>query len=511
MTLDADIRQLADRVRPFNPLSASRLDALGQDFASGTALQRWSGIDLLRVIDPAKVVSPLRAGPAEDHSLGKLERWRNFLALAPVLLTWMGLLYAGASYRAAIAADPSLIGRPFLLLWEEHFQGHAPFPFSLLGFLTLSNVALLDIAIIAAMLVLTWRIHTAVNVAQVAREREASEVEEQLHQILWWASLMIAERTSLQAGIDKFREAADGLLDELRAERERIAQLANERERATGDLSHFAGEFRKGVAGLIRYSNEMRGTFNALLQASEGIDQRIHGLTQQHQLLEAALNAVSSGLSGYQQSYRHASEQLSGSSRLLVEAAEHSVAANVGVQDVVGQLRAELADLRQQLVAERAAYQAAAQVADRSASTLAQALQGTATASQSLQHGAQAMQDLLIPLSSLPAHLGDAARQQAGAAATTSTAAAQISAAVQGAEARLHSSTDALARSAQALDTVVPALHSVASAGAQLELQTQEVIRTVHIWGQELRAQGSNGHSGGSRSLLSRVFGPKKG
>ncbi len=479
MTLEQDLKDLADEVHPLNPLAATRLESLSLAVSPNGDPGGWPGVDPLRAIDPAETVATLRTRPLVSNRLAGLEHWRNFLALVPVFLTWVGLTYAAAGYHAAVTADPALIERPFLLLWEEGFQGHARFPFSLFNFMTLSHVAILDIGVLLAMLVLTWLIHRDINVNQAKREAQARALEQRLQQALWRAALALAQRSSVAAGIDRFQQAAEGLLDELRAERERIGRLAEEREREGANLRSFASGLKRGATDLLRYSGEVKSTYDTLLRVSEAVGRQVGDMAQSQARLEAALGAVADELVHHHQAYRAAAGQLDMSTRQLGEAAEQSVAATAGVGDAVAQIRAELLDLRQQFVAERSAYQSAAATAERSGNVLAQALQSTVTAAQGLEQSAAAMQALLGQLSAVPHHLSDAAREQVAAASVTSTAAGRIATAMNGTDARLNATADALIRSAGTIDGIAPAIRAVTDASAALARQAQVVIQSA--------------------------------
>lgn len=479
MSIEAELRAMAIDVQEFNPAAAERLVSLATAFRPEGDLQGWAGVDVFRAIDPAGIVAAIRDQPLVNRGLANLERWRNFLALAPVLLTWLGLTVAAVGYRTAIDVDPKLLGRPFLLLWEEGFQGHVPPPFSLLGFLSLSHVAIGDMALLSVILFLTWRIHGELNVAQAAREIRAREIEGKLHQAVWRASLVLAERTSQSAIIDLFRHASEGLLDELRAERERIGQLANERERGMVNLRNFANGLQHGAQDLLRSSGEVKATFDTLIRVSTSLDDQVAALANQQARLEAALIAIGKEMMSHNHTHRAAVDQLDMVARLLAEAADKSVVAVAGVAEAATQVKAELADLRHQLVEERTAYQSAAKSAEQSASTLAKALETASAAARALEQGSAAMQSLLTPLTAIPANLTAVARLQETAAAAIGAAAKQMASAVAGADERLSASADGLSRSASALDRLIPTIGSLADASAELGRQAQAVARSA--------------------------------
>src|SRR5260221_12586600 len=56
---------------------------------------------------------------------GLIEVARNVLGFAPIAVTWFGLSTATDAYQKLISEKPDLVTRPFLLLWQEGFQGVA--------------------------------------------------------------------------------------------------------------------------------------------------------------------------------------------------------------------------------------------------------------------------------------------------------------------------------------------------------------------------------------------------
>src|SRR5438067_4695389 len=123
MSLDTDIKQLADRLRQSNPDTADRLDSLAEAVHPDGDPSGWAGVDIFEALNPSGVGQDVRESMLANKGLATRERWRNFLALLPVPLTWLGLLYASVGYDQALAANKALLTEPFLLLWERGFEG----------------------------------------------------------------------------------------------------------------------------------------------------------------------------------------------------------------------------------------------------------------------------------------------------------------------------------------------------------------------------------------------------
>jgi hypothetical protein len=464
--LEKDLTILASEVGEFDQHAAERLKKLAVAVSPGGDPSGWAGIDVIRAIDPPGTAAAIRDTFLVSRGLAWMEFARNLLALLPVVLTWVGLMYAAIGYHAAIVADEkNLLTRPFLLLWEERFHDHAPWPLSLLNWLTFSHVALGDVVILSLVVVLTWRIHRERNVDQVKHEERAHAVERRLHHLSWRASLVLSERISQAAIADQFRHTTERLLDELRAERERIAQLAAQREREVADLKTFAKGLKNGTSDLLRFAGQIRAKFDLLTNVSATLDKRIAGLEQTEHHLEGALTAMVTEIQNLGGTQRIAGNQLHQASRLLVDASEKGTIATAGVTRSVSLFHAELGELRQQLVNERQAYELATQKAEQAAIALAQAAQQAAQI-------APVMQDLLKQLTGIPSQFQEAFRQQQTAAGSMMLAAQQIATAVATTDVRLLAVADTL-------DSLVPTFQSLTTACVQLQRQASAVIASA--------------------------------
>jgi len=141
-------RRLADVSSQLNragvPTSAKRL-SLAAEHADEMGPE-----ELYQFLDPGRIQSELEEVKA--NRTRRLSGIRNWLALAPLLLTWIALAFASISYASYIqahahdAVDPAT--RPFLLLWQNGFGGTTPFTFAAtagLDFLLLLGVLVLTV------------------------------------------------------------------------------------------------------------------------------------------------------------------------------------------------------------------------------------------------------------------------------------------------------------------------------------------------------------------------------
>src|SRR5207248_2891499 len=92
---------------------------------------------------------------------GFIEVARNVLVFAPIAVTWFGLSIATDAYAKLLTDKPDLVTRPFLLLWQEGFEGLIPF-------LRFSTLAIIDASLIGLLIVLSLLMHYRSDVRDVA-------------------------------------------------------------------------------------------------------------------------------------------------------------------------------------------------------------------------------------------------------------------------------------------------------------------------------------------------------
>jgi hypothetical protein len=167
-----------------------------------------------------------------------LEVVRNALVFAPIAVTWFGLATASAAYEQLLRTRPELISRPFLLLWQEGFQGASTV-------LTFSTLAIIDASLIALLIVLSLVIHVRADVRDVSTRTRALLRESELR-------LLLGQALSLSAGPSLTDASADSVLDEMVAEERRIYERAMEREQQLTDLQVVVRDLRVAADDLAR-------------------------------------------------------------------------------------------------------------------------------------------------------------------------------------------------------------------------------------------------------------------
>lgn len=205
--LPAQMRQVAERIRPFEVDAANRLIAIADQLPDARNANRY--FDHLLSLDPYQIVNPntieRRASDSalqQSTAFGCLETIRNMLVLVPILITWIALSIASHNYAESVTVFPDKAGAPFLLLWEQGF------PAGTLTWLRFSWVAGADFAILAIIIILTVFFHYATEIQNQKPKRNALALRQDLDDVLWRLSKQFSQRRLLRAPDQGALEAA---------------------------------------------------------------------------------------------------------------------------------------------------------------------------------------------------------------------------------------------------------------------------------------------------------------
>ena len=122
MTASDQVRSIAGEIEVWDRHAANRLTQLADGLASEDR-DPWVALDLVAAVDIDAILERAMNRDTKPHRTSVLERIRNVLVLVPIFVTWAGLSWAATSYATAIGVEASLAERPFLLLWEQGFDG----------------------------------------------------------------------------------------------------------------------------------------------------------------------------------------------------------------------------------------------------------------------------------------------------------------------------------------------------------------------------------------------------
>jgi hypothetical protein len=170
-----------------------------------------------------------------------LEVIRNVLVFAPIAVTWFGLSIAATAYAELLTARPDLVSRPFLLLWQEGFDGRLALNFS--------TLAITDASLIGVLIVLSLSLHVRSEIqdAQVRTKALLKEAE---------IRALLGNVSSLGA-LDFGTGDAESLLADMAAEERRIYERAVEREGQLFDLEGVVERLRDAAIRLERAADSI--------------------------------------------------------------------------------------------------------------------------------------------------------------------------------------------------------------------------------------------------------------
>jgi hypothetical protein len=165
-----------------------------------------------------------------------LEVIRNVLVFAPIAVTWFGLSIAATAYAELLTARPDLVSRPFLLLWQEGFDGRLALNFS--------TLAITDASLIGVLIVLSLALHVRSEIQDAQVRTKALLKESEIRALLGNVSSLGA--------LDFGTGDAESILADMAAEERRIYERASEREGQLFDLEGAIERLRDAAIRLER-------------------------------------------------------------------------------------------------------------------------------------------------------------------------------------------------------------------------------------------------------------------
>ena len=225
------LQRLADEATAREPSLGTVISRLAEAVREGrpTEAAAYTG-----AVDPRGLAELL----ASKHSRlwAILEVIRNVLVFAPIAVTWFGLSIAATAYAELLTARPDLVSRPFLLLWQEGFDGRLALNFS--------TLAITDASLIGVLIVLSLALHVRSEIqdAQVRTKALLKEAE---------IRALLGNVSSLGA-LDFGTGDAESILADMAAEERRIYERAVEREGQLFDLEGAIERLRDAAIRLER-------------------------------------------------------------------------------------------------------------------------------------------------------------------------------------------------------------------------------------------------------------------
>jgi len=333
VALSSEIEELAGTVSDIDRKAAERLADLAESLEGEEARLRWADVDLRRAFNTEKIALAYairREGGYIPRIVDRADKVRNVMVLLPILLTWFALYEASRNYQRFIEANPDEIRKPFLLLWEQGFGGTASF-FSP----KFSSVALLDAVIIAVIILLTFYSHGRREGREEEIQKSANVFQTELDNILAEATVALAPdragrpamlARSVERLANRFDNASQELLVRLKSEHDRLASIANRREREIADFGVFASGMRAGAEETHRLLLDFRQVSTGLQQTLEDLTSEITTSGDHQRSLQNSVANLERLMATDAQREAALTRHLADAASALAEAADRSIA-----------------------------------------------------------------------------------------------------------------------------------------------------------------------------------------
>lgn len=331
--LTRELEAMAVSVREVDSKSAERLDDLSSSLETDESRLRWADVDMRQAFNTEQIAHAYavkREGGYVPEIVDRVDRLRNMLILLPILLTWFALFEASRNYARYIEANPDQIGKPFLLLWEQNFSGTASFWSP-----SFSVLALTDAAIIAFIIFLTFYSHGRREAREEAIDKSAVAFQTELDNVLAEATVALApDRAGRPAMLarsvhrlaDRFDNSSQELLTRLKAEHDRLASIANRREREIADFGVFASGMRSGAEETHRVLLEMKQLSGGLQAALEDLSSEVSSSGESQRALQKSVASLERLIGSGMQSDAALTRKISEAADALADAADRSLA-----------------------------------------------------------------------------------------------------------------------------------------------------------------------------------------
>jgi uncharacterized protein YukE len=331
--LTRELEAMSASVSEVDSKSAERLNDLAASLETDETRLRWADVAMRQAFNTGQIAHAYavkREGGYVPAIVDRVDRLRNMLILLPILLTWFALFEASRNYARFIEANPDQISKPFLLLWEENFAGTAPFWSP-----SFSTLALTDAAIIAFIIFLTFYSHGRRETREEAIDKSAMAFQTELDNVLAEATVALApDRAGRPAMLarsvhrlaDRFDNSSQELLTRLKAEHDRLASIANRREREIADFGVFASGMRAGAEETHRVLLEMKQLSTGLQDALEDLASEVGASGENQRALQKSVASLERLTSSGMQSDAALTRKIAEAADALADAADRSLA-----------------------------------------------------------------------------------------------------------------------------------------------------------------------------------------
>ena len=328
-----DLDGMAGVLQEVDPRAAERLGDLARSIVTEEGRARWSDVDLRRAFNTERLANAFairREGGYASASIEVATRVRDVMILVPLLLTWLAFWEASQAYEEFVSADvQNRVGLPFIYIWQRGFDGHGSIFAS-----SFSTVALIDAALIATIILLTFYSQGRREQREDDIARTASRFQTDLDNVLGTATVALASDRSnrpavLARGIerlaDRFDRGSRELLDQLRSQQDRMETITSRREQEFADFGVFASGMRAGAEESHRMLQELRSVSHGLTNALEDLTSEVSVSGDQQRTLLAAVGNLEHLVATSVQSDQAVARQLAAAAEGLSDAADRAM------------------------------------------------------------------------------------------------------------------------------------------------------------------------------------------
>jgi methyl-accepting chemotaxis protein len=240
------LRTLCREYPHIDPDRAAQLENLASALSGGPGVERWAGVSLAESFLQDETVM-VRKGWFRRV----LDAAVQVLFLAPIIVTWFGLMQATQAYQRALRVR-SLASESFLQGWQDGFGGQ------LSPWFDLSHLALYVIAVISVLIIaIVWRLTLA--------ERDEKERDRTYRKLAW--ALTEADLELAPLRVTAPREAATELhkaatsLATTAAAVEKVGKVADRTQR----------EAREGLTAVLDAAAKLTALSTAVKTAADDV------------------------------------------------------------------------------------------------------------------------------------------------------------------------------------------------------------------------------------------------
>ncbi|GCE51277.1 hypothetical protein EI42_03433 [Thermosporothrix hazakensis] len=279
----ADLEEAANIVKESDELAADRLNELADAVDGGSYSDAWAASDIHQVINIPAIVHHFREHGGKGCFVGWIEMIRNVLILVPLMITWYGISGAISAYGELVQADERKSTLPFILLWQQGFDGR------LNGVQAFGTIATADFIILFCVVILTVVSAYLTSLSRQKREEDADKLERLLMHGLAGARLCLTTKnwtqptnfvTRFDQAIDSFKQVVGELVKQIQEERDALAKLATRQEEETKLFSTFKGELQTSMTGISTSVSQLQSTLTSLTGAVEHLQGDITVLSE---------------------------------------------------------------------------------------------------------------------------------------------------------------------------------------------------------------------------------------